>query len=171
MAKRMGIIGGGQLGRMLALSGYPLGLQFRILEDAKEAPAGHVSPLVLGPLDHAETLDRFAEGLDCATFEFENVPLTAIEQLSKHVPVYPGLKALEKSQDRVVEKEFFQSLLISTAPFASVQSLEDLQQAARSIGLPAILKTRRLVTMAKDKCASTRLWKWPMALKHWEASL
>lgn len=143
MAKRMGIIGGGQLGRMLALSGYPLGLQFRILEDAEEAPAGHVSPLVLGPLDHAETLDRFAEGLDCATFEFENVPLTTIEQLSKHVPVYPGLKALEKSQDRVVEKEFFQSLLISTAPFASVQSLEDLQQAARSIGLPAILKTRR----------------------------
>ncbi|MSR79119.1 MAG: 5-(carboxyamino)imidazole ribonucleotide synthase [Gemmataceae bacterium] len=139
----MGIIGGGQLGRMLALSGYPLGLQFRILDGAEEAPAGHVSPLVLGPLDHAETLERFAEGLDCATFEFENVPLPAIEQLSKHVPVYPGLKALEKSQDRVVEKEFFQSLLISTAPFASVQSLEDLQQAARTIGLPAILKTRR----------------------------
>ncbi len=139
----MGIIGGGQLGRMLALSGYPLGLKFRILESGEEAPAGDVSPLVLGPLDHVETLDRFAEGLDCVTFEFENVPLKAIEHLSNYLPVHPGPMALEKSQDRLVEKEFFQSLLISTAPFASVASLADLQKATESVGLPSILKTRR----------------------------
>ncbi len=128
---------------MLALSGYPLGLKFRILDGSPEAPAGHVSPLVSGPLDQLETLDRFADGLECATFEFENVPLKAIEHLSNHLPVHPGCLALEKSQDRWVEKEFFRSLLIPTAPFAPVTTHEGLQQATLEIGLPAILKTRR----------------------------
>ena len=143
MAKRIGILGGGQLGRMLALAGYPLGLEFRILEDAAESPAGQVAPLVCGPLDQNAVLDRFAEGLDCVTFEFENVLVKAVEHLSGKLPVYPGALGLAKSQDRLVEKELFRSLGILTAPFAPVSSGTELEQAAESIGLPAILKTRR----------------------------
>jgi len=143
LAKRIGILGGGQLGRMLALAGYPLGLEFRILEDAAEAPAGQVAPLVSGPLDQSSVLDRFADGLDCVTFEFENVLVKAVEHLSGRLPVHPGPLGLAKSQDRLVEKELFRSLGILTAPFATVNSATELDQAAESIGLPAILKTRR----------------------------
>lgn len=143
MADCIGIIGGGQLGRMLVLAGVPLGLTFRILDDSEESPAGVVADLISGPLDHPATLDHFAEGLHCATFEFENVLIQAVEHISAKVPVYPGALALAKSQDRLPEKELFRSLQIMTAPFAPVKTLEELKESVAAIGLPALLKTRR----------------------------
>ncbi len=140
---RVGILGGGQLGRMIALAGYPLGLRFRCLEPSREAPMGHLSALVLGHYDDPVALDRFAEGLDVITYEFENVPVQSARRLARHTPVYPPPDALEIAQDRLAEKRCFQELGIDTAPFARVDSRDDLEAAIDDVGLPAILKTRR----------------------------
>ena len=100
----VGVLGGGQLGRMLALAGYPLGLRFRFLDPAAESPAGQVAERVVGAFDDADCLHRFADGLDVVTYEFENVPLGAARLLAERVPVYPPPAALEVSQDRLAEK-------------------------------------------------------------------
>jgi 5-(carboxyamino)imidazole ribonucleotide synthase len=141
---RVGILGGGQLGRMLALAGYPLGLTFRVFDPSPGACASQVVPdHVAAAFDDEAALRRFADGLDVITYEWENVPVEAVRFLSRLAPVYPPAEALEDSQDRFVEKSLFRQLGIATAPFAAVGSLEELQQSARLIGLPAVLKTRR----------------------------
>lgn len=141
---KIGILGGGQLGRMLALAGYPLGLRFRFLDPAPEAPVEELAELVVGRFDDLDVLDRFPDGLDVISYEFENVPVEAVQHLSRKVAVFPSARALEISQDRLSEKTLFQSLGIAPAPFAAVDSFADLQAAVERLGLPAVLKTRRL---------------------------
>lgn len=140
---RVGILGGGQLGRMLALAGYPLGLAFRFLDPSPEACAGQVGELWVGEYLDEEALSRFAQGLDLVTYEFENVPVAAALRLAATLPVYPPPKALEVAQDRLLEKRFMQGLGVPTPPFYPVDTLEELEEALQRVGLPALLKTRR----------------------------
>jgi 5-(carboxyamino)imidazole ribonucleotide synthase len=139
----VGVLGGGQLGRMLALAGYPLGLRFRFLDPAADAPAGHLAQLVTGTYEDEMLLRRWAADLHVVTYEFENVPVGAARLLEAHVPVFPPPAALDVAQDRLAEKTFFRRLGIATPPFEPVHSLDELQTAAAHIGLPAVLKTRR----------------------------
>jgi 5-(carboxyamino)imidazole ribonucleotide synthase len=139
----IGVLGGGQLGRMLALAGYPLGLHFRFLDPAPEAPAEHLADLIVGDFRDAGCLERFVRGVDLVTYEFENVPVDVAMSLQRTVPVYPPPAALEASQDRLNEKTLFRELGLRTAPFAAVDTRDDLGRAADRLGLPAILKTRR----------------------------
>ncbi len=139
----IGILGGGQLGRMLAMAGYPLGLRFRTLDPSASAPAGHLTDHQVDDYTDLEALSRFVIGLDLVSYEFENVPVESARFLSRRVPVYPPPEALEKAQDRLVEKSFFQDLGIPTPPFVRVDTWAELEQAIEQIGLPALLKTRR----------------------------
>ena len=140
----VGVLGGGQLGRMLALAGLPLGLRFRFFDPSPDACAGEVGELHVGEYEDDRALDRFLSGLDVVTYEFENVPVGAAERLAARVPVYPPPVALDVAQDRLAEKTLFQQLGIPTVPFAPVDSPGDLRRALGQIGLPAVLKTRRL---------------------------
>lgn len=140
----IGILGGGQLGYMLALAGYPLGLRFRFLDPSPEAPVGRIAPRVTGDFTDRAALEKFAHGLEVVTYEFENVPLDAVHFLAKKVPVFPPPGALEAAQDRLREKELFEKLGIATTVFASVPVAYDLDVALKKVGLPAVLKTRRM---------------------------
>jgi 5-(carboxyamino)imidazole ribonucleotide synthase len=140
----IGILGGGQLGRMLALAGYPLGLRFRIYDPDPHAPAGMLAEHIAAAYDDVDALHRFVQGLEVVTYEFENVPVQTAQQLQQQCPVYPPPVALEKAQDRLVEKQFFQQVGIPTPLFAAVASLDELEAAIGQVGgLPAVLKTRR----------------------------
>lgn len=139
----VGVLGGGQLGRMLALAGYPLGLRFRFLDPSPDAPAGQVAELVVADYADAAALERFRVGLDVVTYEFESVSAATVRELAPHVPVYPPPQALEVAQDRLHEKTLFQRLDIPTPRFAPVDSEADLRHALGELGLPAVLKTRR----------------------------
>jgi 5-(carboxyamino)imidazole ribonucleotide synthase len=141
---KVGIIGAGQLGRMLALAGYPLALQFRFLDASADSPGGQVAPIVTGAFDDPSSLDRLAAEVDLVTYEFENVPVAALEKVARTHAVHPPVEALRVSQDRLLEKRLFEKLRIPTPPFRAVDSLEDLQAAVRELGLPCVLKTRRL---------------------------
>ncbi len=139
----IGILGAGQLGRMLALAGYPLGHRFRFLDPASDSPAGLLADhLTLGYAD-TSALEQFAHGLDVVTYEFENVPVEAVRHLEKFVPVYPPPIALEKAQDRFVEKSFFQELEIPTPKF-TINGLDNGFTDGNGFGFPAVLKTRRM---------------------------
>ena len=140
----LGIIGAGQLARMMALAAYPLGLRCQVLDPSPDACAGQVAPLIQSAYDDAQGLKQLAAQVDAITFDFENVPAAAASQLQNRVPVYPPPSALAVAQDRLDEKRLFQKLGIATAPFMPVNDLDDLQHAADSLGLPAVLKTRRL---------------------------
>jgi 5-(carboxyamino)imidazole ribonucleotide synthase len=140
----VGILGGGQLGYMLALAGYPLGLQFRFLDPSPEAPVGRIASRVNADFTNADALERFANGLDRVTYEFENVPVESVKILAKRVPVFPSPKALEVAQDRLREKTLFRELGIATADFIPVQNAADLDAAIKKLTLPAILKTCRM---------------------------
>jgi 5-(carboxyamino)imidazole ribonucleotide synthase len=140
----VGILGGGQLGRMLALAGYPLGLRFRLLDPSPESPGGHLAELQVAAYDDSAALERFADGLEVATYEFENVPEIAARTLGARIPVFPPAVALETAQDRLAEKQLFERLQIPLARYANVEDQADLARAAARTGLPAILKTRRL---------------------------
>lgn len=140
----IGILGGGQLGRMIALSCAQLGLKTHILCPETDSPAFQVSSgRICAAYDDEAALAELARVSDVVTYEFENVPLQTAEFLSRLVPVRPGARALAVSQDRLAEKSFVRDLGIETAPFAAVDSLSDLEGAAARIGLPAVLKTRR----------------------------
>jgi 5-(carboxyamino)imidazole ribonucleotide synthase len=139
----VGVLGGGQLGRMLALAGVPLGHRFVFLEPAASPCAGHVGDVEVGRYDDEARLAALAARVDVVTYEFENVPVAAARLLEGRVPVFPPPRALEASQDRLVEKEFFRSLGIPTPPFAAVGSRDELVRAVAGLGLPAVLKTRR----------------------------
>lgn len=141
---KVGVLGGGQLGRMLALAGYPLGMRFRFLDPSPSAPMRHLAEQVVGAYDDPEALRQFASGLDVVTYEFENVPVETVCRLAEWAPVYPPPRALEIAQDRLCEKKFFAELGIATAPFLKVDSRVDLGMAVGRIGLPAVLKTRRM---------------------------
>jgi 5-(carboxyamino)imidazole ribonucleotide synthase len=140
---KIGLLGGGQLGRMLALAGYTLGLRFRTLDLSPDAPTGQLTELMVADFNDVDALRRFAAGLDLVTYEFENVPVDSARFLSERLAVYPPPEALEKAQDRAVEKTFFQSLRIPTPPFSTVDSWEEFEEAVERTGLPAVLKTRR----------------------------
>ena len=141
---RAGILGGGQLGRMMALAGYPLGVRFRHLGTAQDTSAREVAEHINAAYEDTDALARFAAGLDVVTYESENVPLEAAQFLAQHVPVLPSLAALRTAQDRLHEKLAFAELGIPTAPYAEVNSFEELCDAAHRTGYPAILKTRRM---------------------------
>ena len=140
----LGILGAGQLARMMALAAYPLNIKCSFLDPAKDACAGPLGQLVNGNYDDKAGLATLATNADCVTFEFENVPADALESLAQQVPVYPPPGALLVSQDRLTEKNLFHRIGIETAPFAEVNSLAELEGAVNKLGLPAILKTRRL---------------------------
>src|SRR5690349_9402114 len=129
---------------MLALAGYPLGLRFRLLDPGPDAPAGHLAEHLASGYGDERMLERFAAGVDVITYEFENVPVAAAHRLAERVPVYPSPAALEVAQDRLAEKAFFQNLGVATPPFAAVDNRTGLDAAVARIGLPAVLKTRRL---------------------------
>ena len=141
---RIGIIGAGQLGRMLALSGYPLGLRFVFLDQSSEAPGAQVGRIITGGFDDPDKLAELAQDVDVITFDVENVPVEAVTAIARERPFLPPPNALGVSQDRLHEKTQFRALRIPTAPFAAVDSLADLQTAVAQLGLPGILKTRRL---------------------------
>jgi 5-(carboxyamino)imidazole ribonucleotide synthase len=129
---------------MLALAGYPLGLRFRFFDSVPNSPAGQVAEQVVADYADQAALKNFANGVDVVTYEFENVPLETARWLEQFAPVYPPPAALEAAQDRLNEKTLFTQLGIPTPPFAPVNTLEELQAAVQKIGLPAVLKTRRL---------------------------
>jgi len=140
----IGIIGGGQLGRMLALAAARLGLKTGIYNDAPDAPAFQVTPYAtVGAYDDLQKLAAFADACDVMTFEFENLPAHAIAHLGEHVPVRPGAHALAVTQDRLSEKTFVEKLGLKTAPFFEVSSAEQAREAFARIGGKAIIKTRR----------------------------
>ena len=140
----IGIIGSGQLGRMLALAAARLGLKALIYSDEADAPAFQVTPLQLvAPYDDRATLAGLANVCDAVTFEFENLPADAIAFLADQVPVRPGAKALATTQDRFTEKSFVAALGLQTAPFFEVSSADEARAASEALGGPGILKTRR----------------------------
>jgi 5-(carboxyamino)imidazole ribonucleotide synthase len=138
----IGVLGGGQLGRMLALAGLPLRVAFRFLDPAAEATAGALGPLFTGPFDDADLVDRFASGTTVVTYEWEGVPAPTARRAAGSAPVRPGDRALEVSQDRLVEKSTLRSLGVATAEFVAVDVRSDLDRAVAHVGLPAVLKTR-----------------------------
>jgi 5-(carboxyamino)imidazole ribonucleotide synthase len=140
----IGILGGGQLGYMLALAGYPLGLHFRFLDPSPEAPVGRIAQRVTADYTDQAALEKFASGLELVTYEFENVPVEAARFLAERVPVYPPPAALEAAQDRLAEKALFRKLGIATTEFAPVSNAKELDAAIKTIGLPAVLKTCRM---------------------------
>jgi 5-(carboxyamino)imidazole ribonucleotide synthase len=140
----IGILGGGQLGYMLALAGYPLGLHFRFLDPSPEAPVGRIANRVTAEFTDEQALDRFAHGLEAVTYEFENVPVRAARFLAERVPVYPPAAALEEAQDRRREKKLFQSLGIPTTEFAEISKPAEFDAALKRVPLPAVLKTCHL---------------------------
>ena len=140
---RVGILGGGQLGRMLALAGYPIGVRCTVLDPAADPCAAQVCDHVRGEFDDLQALYQLAQASDVVTYEFENVPVESARWLLERVPVFPPPRALEVSQDRLVEKSFFASLGIPTPPFAAVDTRDQFDAAVREVGLPAVLKTRR----------------------------
>lgn len=140
----IGILGGGQLARMLALAGAPLGVRFRVLDQNPDACAGQVAPLVVADYADLDALAAFADAVDVVTFDFENVPARAAEAVAARVPVFPNPSALAVAQDRLAEKTLFNALGLATPDFVPVDSREDLDAALGMIGAPSILKTRRL---------------------------
>ena len=140
----VGILGGGQLARMMALAGAPLGLRFVVFDPAADACAGQVAPLQVGSFDDTQALAEFAAKVDVITFDFENVPAASAHWLAERKPVFPNPAALAVAQDRLSEKTLFQELGIALPAFADIRSRDELAAKAAEFGMPCILKTRRL---------------------------
>jgi 5-(carboxyamino)imidazole ribonucleotide synthase len=140
----IGILGGGQLGRMLSVAASRLGFKSHIFEPGANPPAGQVADAVTtAPYSDLDALTTFANSVDVITFEFENIPAEALDAVEKLRPVLPARNALATSQDRITEKEFLSGLGLKVAPFANVETAADLAAAVASVGTPSILKTRR----------------------------
>jgi len=140
----IGILGGGQLGRMLSVAASRLGFKTHIFEPGANPPAAHVADRVTtANYDDAEALNAFAQSVDVITYEFENIPTSALDILENIRPIHPNREALRVSQDRITEKDFLANLGLTPSPYAAVDTLADLEHAVTEIGLPAILKTRR----------------------------
>ncbi len=140
----IGILGGGQLGRMLSVAASRLGFKTHIFEPGANPPAGQVADRVTtASYDDTDALADFAASVDVITYEFENIPTEALDLLDSVRPIRPSRKALAVSQDRLVEKAFLNDLGLKTAAFAAVDDATDLAEAIAEIGTPSILKTRR----------------------------
>jgi 5-(carboxyamino)imidazole ribonucleotide synthase len=140
----VGIVGAGQLGRMLALAGYPLGVHCLFLDRSADTPGAQVAPSLIGDLEDAALLAELASRSDVVTFDWENISGHALKPLEKITQVRPPRAALEVSQDRLAEKALFTRLKIPVAAHCAIDSREDLIRATQKIGLPGVLKTRRL---------------------------
>lgn len=140
----VGVVGAGQLARMLALAGLPLGLRFMFLDPAHDACAAPLGEHLRGAYDDRNLLARLAEHADVVTYEFENVPEDSVEFLSRRVTVYPDTRTLATARDRLREKTLFRELGIPTPTFTTIDSRGNLKQAVGDMGLPAVLKTRTL---------------------------
>lgn len=152
---KIGILGGGQLGRMLALAGIPLGHRFRFFDPSPGACAGEAGELMMGAYEDEEALARFAEGLDVITYEFENVPVSTVAFLAKRATVHPSASVLEVTQDRLEEKQLCAQLGIATAAFRSIDASDQLGAALEAMDFSAILKTRREGYDGKGQVAVT----------------
>ncbi|MDD5272583.1 MAG: 5-(carboxyamino)imidazole ribonucleotide synthase [Methylovulum sp.] len=139
---KVGILGAGQLARMIALAGYPLGLEFIFLDPAADACANRLGEHLQGDYHDLALLAQLAERADVVTYEFENVPANVADFLSTHTQVHPSPKALAIAQDRLIEKNFFNSIGIATPTYAPVDSLAGLHAVMADIGYPAVLKSR-----------------------------
>lgn len=141
----IGILGGGQLGRMLSVAASRLGLKTCIFEPGGDCPASHVANYHFQkPYDDHEALRKFAESVDVVTYEFENIPTEALDIIEAIAPIHPNRRALATAQDRLIEKTFLQELGLQVAPFAAVDDAGSMAEAVASIGAPSILKTTRL---------------------------
>ncbi len=141
----IGILGGGQLGRMLSVAASRLGFKTCIFEPGGDCPASHVANYHFQkPYDDAGALEAFAKACNVVTYEFENIPTSALDIIEKHAPIRPNRRALATSQDRLDEKQFLESLGLTVAPYANVENLQELQDAVATVGTPSILKTRRM---------------------------
>jgi 5-(carboxyamino)imidazole ribonucleotide synthase len=141
---RVGIVGGGQLGMMLAEAGVGLGIECLTLDPAAGSPASRVAPSIVGAYDDLDRLAELAAASDVATYEFENVPVASARFLAERVELAPPPEALEFAQDRSLEKTLFEDVGLGVAPFAPVASKEELDEALEVVGVPSVLKTRRL---------------------------
>ena len=140
----IGILGGGQLGRMLSVAAARLGFRTHIFEPGTNPPAGHVADHVTtAAYEDEAALRAFGEAVDVITYEFENVPTSALDLLGALAPIHPGREALRISQDRITEKDFLNGLGLSVAPYAAVDDATSMQAAIEQVGVPSILKTRR----------------------------
>jgi 5-(carboxyamino)imidazole ribonucleotide synthase len=140
----VGIVGAGQLGRMMALAGYPLGLEFLFLDRDARTPGGQVAPILVGELTDRELLGQLSSRCEVVTFDWENIPVEALDNLPGKARIAPPLRALSAAQDRLSEKRTFELLGIPTTRYAAVDSRTSLDAAVNAIGLPGVLKTRRL---------------------------
>ena len=141
---RIGVLGAGQLGRMMALAGIPLGMRFTFLSDVASPGAAQVGEVIVGDYHDRATLERFAADVDVVTYEFENVPAETAEILAAKRPLWPPPIALATAQDRANEKSACTKLGIPVAPYMLVDSREALDEAVRTVGAPGVLKTRRM---------------------------
>lgn len=154
---RIGILGAGQLGRMLALAGYPWGHSFVFFDQSPGESTKGLGSTHVAPFSDEEALARFAAECDVITYEFENVPCEAARFLASRAPVYPPPQALEVSQDRVIEKSFLQNLGIATPRFEPASSETELREACSKVGLPCVAKTRRFGYDGKGQARITEL--------------
>jgi 5-(carboxyamino)imidazole ribonucleotide synthase len=148
----IGIVGAGQLGQMLALAGYPLGLDFLFVDRSRDAPAARIAPILTGELDDPKLLRQLARRSDVVSFDWENVDVTALRKAAGRTRLAPPLRALAVAQDRLSEKKAFTKLSIPTTRFEPVDDRADLARAVTRIGLPGVLKTRRLGYDGKGQC-------------------
>lgn len=140
----IGILGGGQLGRMLSVAASRLGFKTHIFEPGANPPAGQVADrLTTAEYDDTAALEAFAASVDVITYEFENIPTTALDVLEQHRTIRPGRESLRISQDRLTEKDFLSGLGLRVAPYEKVETVNDLKKAIELVGTPSILKTRR----------------------------
>lgn len=140
----IGILGGGQLGRMLSVAAARLGYKSHIFEPGANPPAGQVADQVTtAAYEDEAALVAFSQSVDVITYEFENIPTSALDILEAHKPIRPGREALRVSQDRITEKDFLSGLGLKVALYAQIDTAEDLDKALETIGTPSILKTRR----------------------------
>ncbi|HEX4648168.1 MAG TPA: 5-(carboxyamino)imidazole ribonucleotide synthase, partial [Steroidobacteraceae bacterium] len=175
----IGVVGAGQLGRMLALAGYPLGLDFLCLDPAQDAPAGRVAPLLHGAFTDRRLLATLARRCEVLTFDWENVPAASLREVARlhRARICPPIAALATGQDRVAEKRLFERLRIPTTRWHAVSSRAELTRAIARIGMPGVLKTRRLGydgkgqavlrTPADAELAWSRLGKAPLLYEEW----
>lgn len=140
---RIGVVGGGQLGRMLALAGYPLGLSFTFLDPAESPPTHPLGTRLRAPFS-PDTIAALRAATDRLTWEFENIPPEALATLQEDPHILPPPRAVAIAQDRLLEKEFFESIGARVPQYAAVHTLEEVGAACSTIGFPAVLKTRRL---------------------------
>ena len=143
--KTLGIIGGGQLGKMIGLAAANLGISCYFYDSDKNAPAQKISQLFFNySFDNKKKLEEFAKYCDFITYEFENIPLNTLHKIGKYRKIYPGIKALQISQDRFLEKSFIENLGIKVADYKKVNSLDDISKTLKHKFKKGIIKTRRL---------------------------